>query len=88
MEITFTKEQKEKYNRLWKEDLENKTKTQDEYYDELVNELIKNHTVDEIEDEFQDSFHHLLHYTFKESGETDRLRYKCGVIVQANLSDI
>lgn len=88
MEITFTEEQEEKYNNLWVEDLENRTKTQDAYEDELVNDLIANHTEEEIEDEFENCFHPQLYYTFKESGETDRLKYKCGVIVSAKLSHL
>jgi hypothetical protein len=88
MKIKFTKEQAEKYNRLFEEDLENDTETKDEYQEELVNNLIENHTVEEIEDEFECCFNSRRHYTFKQTGEKDRLRYKCGIIVNANLSNI
>lgn len=88
MKIEFTKEQVKKYNRLFEEDLENDTETQYEYQEELVNNLIENHTVEEIEDEFEYCFDSRLYRTFKQSVEKDRLRYKCGIIVNANLSDI
>jgi hypothetical protein len=88
MKITFTKDQYTKYNRLWKEDLENDTETRDEYQEELVNNLIENHTVEDIEDEFERCFDSRRHYTFKQTGEKDRLRYKCGIIVNVNLSNI
>jgi hypothetical protein len=50
--------------------------------------LLSNYTKEEIDDEYQECFHPQLHYSFKESLETDRNKYKAGVIVSAYLEYI
>ena len=83
-EVKFTKEEYEKYNKL-SDDWENEDSLI-EYEGELIEELIKNYTVDEIDDEFENCFQPDLYYSFKESGESDRFRWKCGIIINSHLS--
>jgi hypothetical protein len=59
-----------------------------EITDHLEQYIINNCSPNEIDDEFENCFHPQLHYTFKESGETNRNKYKAGVIVSSFLDNM
>lgn len=84
---SFQNKYKEYRNHFLEDVTENEDKTE-EITDHLEKYIVDNCSPDEIDDEFENSFHPQLHYTFKESGETDRNKYKAGVIVSSFLDDM
>jgi len=87
--IDYIKSFQDKYNYFYNDDDPDVMEDGiSEITDHLEQYIIDNCSPDEINDEFENSFHPQLHYTFKESGETDRNKYKAGVIVSSFLDDM